>query len=480
MHTRRHRQGLRFLAPTALTLLALLAATGNAAAGPLDRTGWVASASSSAAGDPPSRAIDSSRETRWSSGAAQAPGQTFELGFGNRRSFDRILLDSGSLSFEDDHPRAYEVHVSDDGALWRGPIASGTGSGPLTDIRFPLQEASGIRITQTGADSFRWWSIHDLQVYGPDGGPRSGWRKVATTGPSARAIHAGAFDARRSRAVIFGGAAGDWRNDVWAFSLADERWRPVVTSGEGPSPRFAPAVVADPARDRVVVFFGFDGTSSSEVWALDFETRMWSRLPSGPSPRFDASAARDGDRVWILGGFADFSTSLSDLWEFDLATSQWRELPARGVVPPPRTNHALGYHAGALYTVGGHDEDSLLRDTWRYDLAAGTWKELAPAGTLAAWAHFGYATVVDRACGTLLMMGGDNNDRFRSPFLQGLQLAGESRFVELTGAEATLARDHAVMVLDPSSRRLVLFGGRQGPNETLLSDTWVYDLGGCP
>ena len=74
------------------------------------------------------------------------------------------MLDSGSHSFENDHPRGYEVYVSSDGEVWSGPVANGAGQSPTTDVTFIAQTARYIRIVQTGSDPGYWWSIHEVNV----------------------------------------------------------------------------------------------------------------------------------------------------------------------------------------------------------------------------------------------------------------------------------------------------------------------------
>jgi autotransporter-associated beta strand protein len=134
--------------------------TGNAV---LSRSVWVASASTSASGSPPTNAIDGDITTRWSTGAAQATGQWFQVDMGSAKTFFRIVLDAGTSS--GDYPQDYQVNVSNDGVNWGSPVASGAGSAAVTTISFPSQTARYIRVTQTGT-SGGWWSIHEFNVYG--------------------------------------------------------------------------------------------------------------------------------------------------------------------------------------------------------------------------------------------------------------------------------------------------------------------------
>jgi hypothetical protein len=49
-----------------------------------------------------------------------------------------------------------------------------------------------------------------------------------------------------------------------------------------------------------------------------------------------------------------------------------------------------------------------------------------------------------------------------------------------TTADFSPSRRHSILILEPQSRTLMLFGGIHDPSR-LLSDTWVYGLGSsCP
>jgi hypothetical protein len=132
---------------------------------PLDRSAWTASASSTAGGGSAANAIDGRLASRWSSGMAQTPGQWFQIDLGSLQTFDRITFDTGNSI--NDFARGFQVLVSDNGTDWSSQtaVASGTGTGPLIDVRFgsPVTHRY-IRIVQTGSASY-WWSIAELNVY---------------------------------------------------------------------------------------------------------------------------------------------------------------------------------------------------------------------------------------------------------------------------------------------------------------------------
>lgn len=132
---------------------------------PLDRTGWIATASAQCSSNVPANAIDGDPMTRWSTCKDQVPGQSLTIDMKTPQSFLQIALDAGSSS--NDYPRRYEVFVSADGVNFGTAVAKGTGSSPLVTIKFPVQTARYLKVVQTGTASF-WWSVHELQVFGTE------------------------------------------------------------------------------------------------------------------------------------------------------------------------------------------------------------------------------------------------------------------------------------------------------------------------
>jgi hypothetical protein len=315
-----------------------------------------------------------------------------------------------------------------------------------------------------------------------DAADNSGWRTIDGPSPPARSIHWAAFDARRDRVLMGGGWDGvRFLTDLWQFSLITETWSQIQTSGENPSPRFAASAVVDDVRDRLLLLFGFDGSASGEVWALNLATHRWSRATLGPPARMDAVATSQGRRLWVYGGFAGLppteSGTLGDLWELDLDSDSWRKLEAIGEVPPPRTNAALAFRNGSIWLLGGHDATSAVTDVWRYELISARWQRVEPIGTRRAWAHFSYAQATDEVCGRLLTVGGDVNDGRSTSRVESLSLSEVPRFTSLSEDIPSLARDHAAAAFDPVRRQLIVFAGAQ--SGLILGDTRIFTLSPC-
>ncbi|MBI1374908.1 MAG: hypothetical protein GC159_19495 [Phycisphaera sp.] len=109
-------------------------------------------------------AIDGNGKSRYDTGASQEPGMWFQIEFPQVSSVNRILLDCAASN--KDYPRGYEVRVSLDGKTWSDPVATGAGKSPVTDITFPNVDARYVKITETGKVNGKFWSIHELEIYG--------------------------------------------------------------------------------------------------------------------------------------------------------------------------------------------------------------------------------------------------------------------------------------------------------------------------
>jgi glucosylceramidase len=123
-------------------------------------SGATATAQPAGQGDP-ALALDGDGTTRWTSGAAQTPGQYLQVDLGRRTEFRRAAIDTGDNL--GDFPRGWQLSVSDDGTNWR-TAATGTGTGQLTAADLGPTRARYLRITQTGTAP-NWWSLADLRLY---------------------------------------------------------------------------------------------------------------------------------------------------------------------------------------------------------------------------------------------------------------------------------------------------------------------------
>ena len=202
--------------------------------------------------------------------------------------------------------------------------------------------------------------------------------------PTPRSDGTIAYDPAGRRIFLFGGQDTAPRNDVWAYSLAERRWEEVAVSGAKPPARFGHTLLFDTVRRRLVVFGGQAGGFFSDVWAFDLARGSWQQLSAdnaGPTRRYGHSAILDTarDRMVISHGFTN-SGRFDDTWAFDFATSAWRDLSPAGTRPLRRCLHHAVHDAAnnQMYLYGGCASGAgpcPLGDLWSFDLGSNRWTE---------------------------------------------------------------------------------------------------------
>jgi hypothetical protein len=200
-----------------------------------------------------------------------------------------------------------------------------------------------------------------------------GWRQVSGEGPGIRDHTQLAFDARRGRAVLFGGSGRDPNvaaSDTWEFDGV--RWEQVATSG--PQGRVHHAMQYDAATQQVVLFGGNvpGGGTLNDMWAWDGV--RWTSIGSGPARSHARMAFHAGLQALVLAGGGAPSIGLDALVR---SGGSWMLLVAS---PQPSarylTDMAYDERRGVLVLFGGGDPlgSALFDDTWELD--GTTWRRI--------------------------------------------------------------------------------------------------------
>jgi N-acetylneuraminic acid mutarotase len=223
----------------------------------------------------------------------------------------------------------------------------------------------------------------------------------------------------------------------------------------------------------------------------------WTELtPAGEVPPARGGHALVCDpasgRVILFGGMDieddGTGTYFDDTWAYDPAQSTWTELDSSRSGPAPRTSHCMAYESsGGLIvlfggaTMGADGNLTCLDDTWAYDPGANTWTELDPAGTRPS-SRSGASMAYDPTSRRLILFGGSPAPEES----ESLDLGDTWTYDPSADSWAELrpagpvppARSNASMVYEPSGARLLLFGGqafREDGTARYLDDTWAYD-----
>jgi len=323
----------------------------------------------------------------------------------------------------------------------------------------------------------------DVWALALEGSPA--WSALAPAGslPSARYGHTAFYDPVGDRMVVFGGWDGGYRNDVWALSLAESPAWSALAPAATPSARYSHTAIYDPVRDRMVVFGGWDGNYRNDVWALSLAgSPAWSALaPAGspPSARYGHTAFYDPvrDRMVVFGGYDDFRRN--DVWALSLAGSPaWSALAPTGTPPLGRWGHTASYDPvrDRMVVFGGNGDGGLLGDAWALSLAGSpAWSALAPAGSPPS-ARYGHTAIYDPVGDRMVVFAGYDGSLLNDVW--ALALAGSPAWSALaTAGSPPAARYAQTAFYDPVRDRMVVFGGFAGP---FRNDVWALALAGSP
>ncbi len=218
------------------------------------------------------------------------------------------------------------------------------------------------------------------------------WTQLNPTGakPAARFGHTLVYDSMRHRLILFGGQAGGFFSDTWAYDIATNAWRQLAADNAGPSRRYGHSAIYDTARDRVVISHGFTNSGRfDDTWAFELATNTWRNIspPSGATRPLrrclhHAALNAEGNEMLLYGGCSSGSGPCpqADLWSFDLTSNRWTERTPR-LSPPGREHYGLAFDAvRARLIIFGGSGSSLYNDTWEYDPRERLWQSatLAP------------------------------------------------------------------------------------------------------
>ena len=112
--------------------------------------------------DDAAEALDGKIETRWTTGALQAPGMRFDVDLTESVKLGGIILDNSRSKL--DSPAGYKVYVYNDPASMGDPVAEGKGDEAVLNIRFDSAEGRYVSIEQTGESGSQFWSIDEFRI----------------------------------------------------------------------------------------------------------------------------------------------------------------------------------------------------------------------------------------------------------------------------------------------------------------------------
>lgn len=297
--------------------------------------------------------------------------------------------------------------------------------------------------------------------------------------PSARFLSSAVYDPYSKRIILFGGSQSETiaLNDTWAYDSASNVWTKLEPQGSPPT-SYGHTLARDPESGKLVMFAGY-GSGIGQTWAYDPRANSWTDMkPAGPTTpgRYGYAMAYDpgSGKMLMLGGMDRQRNALRGLWAYDPSANLWAE------VEQPYGEFGGEFLASMLYDPGSKSimlfsgergPETSLR-VYQYDSAAGHWTH-SPPPVPSPSSRNGHSVVDDTGLGTVVMFGGLGlygalNDTWCYD-------TGAREWLDLQPKTAPSARVSPVMVYDPTTSEIVLFGGGgEGSVLTPLGDTWVF------
>ena len=273
-----------------------------------------------------------------------------------------------------------------------------------------------------------------------------------------------------------------------------------------PAARSETMSIFDPDGRRVVFFGGDDGPpincnpaphAVGELWVYHADCgtfELKTTAGEGPGARARGMAAYDSKRhrMLVFGGrFRAASTGpyqiFNDVWALDLNTFVWSELSTTGPPPEPRSNPAGGYDevADRLLVFGGNTSTDgaffqPVGDLWELDLENLSWAPILNGG--APPARLQHTATIDPTGRRMFIYGGTAS--FFGPFvgdLWALNLENDTWSLLHPGPDGGVppfpdGRIGSTLAFDAASDRPILFGGHDFGAVGNNNDTWFFNL----
>ena len=147
----------------------------------------------------------------------------------------------------------------------------------------------------------------------------SSWKKFEGKSPDGRQAFAMAYDSKRNKTILYGGADGKgkiFKDGLWEYYGIE--WKNILTENN-PGDRISPGYAFDSKRNLFILFGGISkGEMMNDLWAWD--GKEWKLLSTGgPSKRTMGYFAYDKerDKIVLFGGRLSWPNDTDDTWEWD-------------------------------------------------------------------------------------------------------------------------------------------------------------------
>jgi Galactose oxidase, central domain/Kelch motif len=219
----------------------------------------------------------------------------------------------------------------------------------------------------------------------------------------------------------------------------------------------------------------------------------------GPVPRLGHSAVLDTakDRMIVFGGYTFTPDSppaahFNDVWYLTSAFSTspnltWQKATTAGTPPNPRGGHSavLDSVNNRMMVFGGSEgfANPVDNDVWVLENANGvggtpTWVKLSPSGPLPA-ARYNHSAVYNPTSNRMIVFGGNDGSSVEFHDVWVLEnangLGGTPTWINSVPQSSSpiAARESFAAVYDVTNNTMIVFGGFNTFTGTFYSDTWT-------
>ena len=303
------------------------------------------------------------------------------------------------------------------------------------------------------------------------------WREIAAASgqkPDARRNGVAVYDPVAKRVILFGGAGDSGSlNDTWALNVETRTWSKLATTGPTPGTRFAFDAVYDPAGHQMVIYSGQGSGFFNDTWTLNLNTLEWRDVSPAsnaarPKARYGSASIFDpvSRSLVQFAGFTSESGRFQDTQSFSLAANTWTDWTPAGNKPQVRCLLTAAFdRANRRMIIYGGQRSGALDDIWSFDLASRTWTNLTPAQRPAG--RWFASSFIDKD-GRFFIFGGftssgNSNELWSFDF-------SNNQWSKVELANPPSARNGAMSVFIEAGNRLIVFGGNS--NNGVMNDVW--------
>ncbi|XP_076958227.1 acyl-CoA-binding domain-containing protein 6 isoform X2 [Bidens hawaiensis] len=273
------------------------------------------------------------------------------------------------------------------------------------------------------------------------------------------------------------------RVSVWAFDVETECWSLVEAKGDVPIARSGHTVVR--AGCHLILFGGEDikRRKLNDLHMFDLKSLTWLPLHcqgAGPCARCNHVAALYDDKLLLVFGGTSKSKSLNDLYSLDFETMMWSRIKIRGFHPSPRAG-CCGVLCGTKwYIAGGGSRKKRHGEILAYDILKLEWSVVHTSSQQSITTNKGFSLVhlQEKETDYLVAFGGLKKepsdqvevlvlDKSESSTSRRMTFPSEKRSSSMgpaVGSVGSFGRQNLASVIEHGS-------GRKSLSESLLVDS---------